>query len=159
MLPYFKNEKQKNECLNAISDSIAMWDYIAKSGCRKRNALFRLEMQGKFKKNTSSNLKNECFLCEYVQKQYPHKCDTYAGLNCEDYCPVIWCYDNPSNLDDPLNLDEADAPCGRIGSPYQKYNNGYKLDEQEIRKAAKNMVQILKESLEDARQIPVCAPK
>lgn len=151
MLATFETKKQKEDCLLALRHSILLWERMADTGSySKVQALGSLKWEGAFPPDTAVyGLRFGCFLCDNTELQMMlHK--DFGDLDCARYCPVLW--DKKNNPNNGVKKDYG-SPCCCGRSPY---NTWRRADTPEKRKkAAAGVLQLLKETLEQAEKMPI----
>lgn len=175
---YFEPQEQKEDCLNALKNSITMWQKIlgyAEKGenISKEKAVMETLQKGICGKKIPVPA-NMCFLCQYVKEQTWAHCATAtewdeayrrnaSGFDCEIFCPVIWDKKhNPENMDLCDNDGYKCTPCEYGASPYDTYNkmpctygNNKTKYMDRLKTILKQMIRLLEQSLKDAKNTPV----
>ena len=114
----------------ALVRSIRIWEYLVMYGGNKYSAHAHI---GAGPVNIAHN---QCGLCHYLNNN--PQVDEISEKTCTEFCPVNWREEFP----DSLPCDEYRMPCEVKGTPYWDH-----LNDKNSKDAAKNMVKVLKKSL------------
>lgn len=158
MIERFTSRKEKEACKKALTDSILLWETLAKIAETKTvNSNAKQEALEQMGIPEIEYPRNHCFLCQFAKD---HSGITWTGRNlsgmpCDRKCPVIWTDNNPDNLD----MDDRYVPCMAPGSPYRTFvqNLCHEAEERknEVKTAIQKILALLQKAERDIENIPV----
>ena len=130
LVRYEKPLQPSSDEKEALVRSIRLWEYMVMYGGNKYSAHAEI---GAGPVNIAHN---QCGLCHYLN--HNPQVDEINEKTCTEFCPVNWREEFP----DSLPCDEYRMPCEVKGTPYWDH-----LNDKANKDAAKNMVKVLKKSL------------
>lgn len=172
MKPYFTSKRQKERCIRAIEDSIAMWrlmlDVLQKENVllTKPEALRRLWQKKPCPLHEKHLVPmNHCFLCQYVNgetvmaasdEEYDIiHAEKAAGMLCNVYCPAVWSDKNLENMDTVDDDGGPCAPCEALDTFYGQYANYGASEKGNPETILWGMVCTLEQALAHAKALPI----